>query len=68
MLPSGFVLETGTLRKVKTIDELADIYLTLQKSNQKVTQKLLESNSNKSTKAIKKYWKEILEKVHNGKV
>jgi len=58
--------ETGKLRKQRTIDELVQLYLLLQATDQKVTQKKLEAHSTKSIRTIKKYWNEIIEKVHYG--
>jgi len=58
--------ETGRLRKQRTIDELVQLYLLIQVTDQKVTQKKLNEHSTKSIRTIKKYWKEILEKVHDG--
>lgn len=58
--------ETGKLRTQRTIDELVQLYLLLQGTDQRVTQKKLEAQSTKSIRTIKKYWKEILEKVHYG--
>lgn len=56
--------ETGKLRKTKTLNELVELYLKLQETNQKITQKLLQENSNLSILTIKKYWHEIHEKVY----
>ena len=58
--------ETGRLRKQRTIYELVQLYLSIQITDQKVTQKKLKAQSTKSIRTIKKYWKEILEKVHYG--
>ena len=56
--------ETGKLRKANTLNELVELYLKLQKTNQKITQKLLQEHSNLSILTIKKYWHEIHEKVY----
>ena len=56
--------ETGKLRKQKTIKELVDLYLKLQQTDQKITQKLFQTHSNRSILTIKKYWHEIKEKVY----
>ena len=55
--------ETSKLRKQKTIDEFINVYLTLQKTEEKVTQILVKNNSTKSVRTITKYWREVLEKV-----
>jgi len=55
--------ESGKIRTQKTINELVEIYSSLQQTDQKVTQKLLQTHSNKSIRTIKRHWKEVLEKV-----
>lgn len=55
--------ETGIIRKGRTIKELANLYLLLQQTNQKVTQKLLQSHSKVSIRTIKRHWKDVMEKV-----
>ena len=46
--------ETGKLRKQRTINELVEIYKSLQQTDQKVTQKLLETHSTISIRTIKR--------------
>ena len=49
----------GKLRRKRTINILISIYKELSIQNQRVTQKLLEDNSNMNIRTIKKYWNEI---------
>ena len=56
--------ESGKLRRKRTLNELIKVYKQLSIDNQKVTQKLLEQYSSVKIRTIKKYWKEILEKVY----
>ena len=55
--------ESGKIRIQKTINELVEIYKSLQLTNQKITQKLLQSHSKVSIRTIKRHWKDVMEKV-----
>ena len=53
--------QVGILRKTKTINELIDLYISLEKEFYPVTQKLLQEHSSFKLRTIKKYWFEIKE-------
>ena len=53
--------QTGILKRNKTVSELTEIYIRLEKEVKQVTQKLLERNSRVKIRTIKKYWHEIKE-------
>lgn len=55
--------ESNKMRSQRTINELVEVYLQLQQTDQKITQKLLETHSVISINTIKRHWKEINEKV-----
>lgn len=60
-------IETGRLRKEKTLKTLKSIFQELSSESSKVTQKMVAEKSKLSIGTVKKYWSEInlqYEKVH----
>jgi hypothetical protein len=53
-------VETGRLRKAKTLKTLKSIYLELSSKYSKVTQKMVAEKSKLSIGTVKKYWSEII--------
>jgi hypothetical protein len=53
-------VETGRLRKAKTLKTLKSIYLELSAESGKVTQKMVVEKSKLSIGTVKKYWAEII--------
>jgi hypothetical protein len=53
-------IETGKLRRVKTINTLKSIYLQLSSESGKITQKMVAEKSKLSIGTVKKYWAEII--------
>lgn len=53
--------ETGALRRNNTLNQLKQVYLKLKEINEKVTQKMVEENSTRKIRTIKKYWNDIIE-------
>jgi hypothetical protein len=51
----------GILRKTKTITELIDLYIRIEKEFNPVTQNILQEHSNFKRRTIIKYWHEIME-------
>ena len=51
--------ESGTLKTMKTINHLRSVYLDLKERNEIVTQKMVEENSCRKIRTIKKYWNDI---------
>ena len=53
-------IETGRLRREKTLKILKSIYLELSSESGKVTQKMVAEKSKLSIGTVKKYWAEII--------
>ncbi len=53
-------METGRMRKGKTLKKLKSIYLELSSEPGKVTQKMVAEKSMFSIATVKKYWSEII--------
>ena len=53
-------IETGKLRRVKTLNTLKSIYLVLSSESGKITQKIVAEKSKFSIGTVKKYWAEII--------
>lgn len=51
--------QVGILRKELTLSKLIELYLTLEKTTNHVTQKLMEKNSTVKIRTIKKYWSAV---------
>ena len=53
-------IETGRLRRGKTLKTLNSVYLELSSESSKVTQKMVAEKSKLSIGTVKKYWSEII--------